>query len=93
MVRKEGVVNFFASTYPPTEIPIDPNVVLHNSSIKLVGSRDFQPLHFFKSLEIMLNKGIVIDPVITHILPLEEIEEGFKAIVQRESLKVLMDCT
>lgn len=93
MVRKEGLVNFFASTYPPTEIPIDPNAILHNSSIKLVGSRDFQPLHFVKSLQLMLNKIIDLEPVITHIPPLEKIEEGFKAITERKSLKVLVDCT
>jgi L-iditol 2-dehydrogenase len=92
MVRKEGLVNFFASTYPPTEISIDPNA-LHGSSIKLVGSRDFQPSHFVKSLELMQNKSIDLKSLVTHILPLEKIEEGFKAIIERKALKALIDCS
>ena len=92
IVRKEGLVNFFASTSPPTEIPIDPNA-LHNPSIKLVGSRDFQPLHFVKSLELMQNKSIDLKTLITHVLPLEKIGEGFQAMVDRKALKVLTICS
>jgi len=92
MVRKEGLVNFFAS-YPPTEVPIDPNSLLHGPSISLVGTRDFQPLHFAKGLELMANKSIDLKPLITHVLPLEETEEGFKMATERRSLKVLIDCS
>ncbi len=92
MVRKEGLVNFFAS-YPPTEFPIDPNSLLHSPSISLVGTRDFQPMHFAKGLELMANKSIDLRPLITHILPLEETEEGFKMATERRSLKVLVNCS
>jgi L-iditol 2-dehydrogenase len=92
MVRKEGLVNFFASTYPPTTIPIDPNF-LHGSSIKLVGSRDFQPFHFVKSLELMQNKRINLKPLITHVLPLDELSEGYTVLIRRKGLKVLIDCS
>jgi len=92
MVRKEGLVNFFASTYPPTKIPIDPNF-LHGSSIKLVGSRDFQPFHFVKSLELIQNKRIDLKTLITHVLPLDKITEGFTALIGRKSLKVMIDCS
>ncbi|MCK5626074.1 zinc-binding dehydrogenase, partial [Candidatus Bathyarchaeota archaeon] len=91
MVRKEGLVNFFASTYPPIKIPIDPNF-LHGSSIKLVGSRDFEPLHFVRSLDLMQNKSIDLKKLITHIIPLDQMAEGFKAIIGRKSLKVMVDC-
>ncbi len=91
MVRKEGLVNFFASTYPPIKIPIDPNF-LHGPSIKLVGSRDFEPLHFVRSLDLMQNKSIDLKKLITHIIPLDQMAEGFKAIIGRKSLKVMVDC-
>jgi L-iditol 2-dehydrogenase len=92
MVRKEGLINFFASTYPPTKIPIDPNF-LHGSSIKLVGSRDFQPFHFVKSLELIQNKRIDLKTLITHVLPLDKTAEGFTALIGRKSLKVMIDCS
>jgi L-iditol 2-dehydrogenase len=92
MVRKEGLVNFFASTYPPTTIPIDPNF-LHGSSIKLVGSRDFQPFHFVKSLELMQNQRIDLKTLITHVLPLDKMEDGFTALIGRMSMKVMIDCS
>jgi len=92
IVRREGLVNFFAS-YPPSEVPIDPNSLLHGPSISLVGTRDFQPLHFAKGLELMANKSIDLKPLITHVLPLDETEEGFRMATERKSLKVLIDCT
>ena len=92
MVRKEGLVNFFASTYPPTTIPIDPNY-LHGRSIKLVGSRDFQPFHFVKSLELMENKRIDVQTLITHVLPLDKLAEGYIALIGRKGLKVMIDCS
>ena len=92
MVRSEGIVNFFASTYPTTEIQLDPNA-LHNPSIKLVGSRDFQPFHFVKSLELMRNKSIDLKPLITLVLPLNRVEEGFTATRDRKAVKVMIDCT
>ncbi|MDQ1279609.1 MAG: hypothetical protein QG670_871 [Thermoproteota archaeon] len=92
IVRKEGLVNFFASTSPPVQIPIDPNQ-LHNPSIKLVGTRDFQPFHFVKSLELMHNKKLDLKSLMTHVLPLEKLEEGFLAMTDRQSLKVMMVCS
>ncbi|MEM2094421.1 MAG: alcohol dehydrogenase catalytic domain-containing protein [Candidatus Bathyarchaeia archaeon] len=92
IVRKEGLVNFFSS-YPPLEVPIDPNALLHAPSISLVGTRDFQPMHFVKGLELMANKSIDLKQLITHILPLERTEEGFKMATERKSLKILINCS
>ena len=86
------IVNFFASTYPPTTIPIDPNY-LHGRSIKLVGSRDFQPFHFVKSLDLMQNKRIDVKTLITHVLPLDKLAEGYIALIGRKGLKVMIDCS
>lgn len=91
MTRKEGLVNFFASTYPPFELPIDFNALLHATSITLVGSRDFQPFHFAKSLELMQSKRLEFDPLITHVLPLTKLEDGFQVMEARKGLKVLVD--
>ena len=84
-----GVVNIFAGTYPSTEIPLDPNLI-HYKQLTLTGSRDFTPHHFTTALKLMELGIVKVKPLISHILPLEKIDEGFRIVEKSEGLKVVI---
>jgi L-iditol 2-dehydrogenase len=84
-----GTVNFFAGTYPPGEIPLDPNVV-HYKQLVLTGSHDFTPHHFTTALKLMQYGIINVKPIISHVMPLEEIASAFDIVAERKGLKVVI---
>jgi L-iditol 2-dehydrogenase len=87
-----GTVNFFAGTYPPTTLEIDPNLI-HYKQIRLTGSRDFTPFHFHTALRFIASGTVQVAPLISHELPLAQVREGFDIVAAREGLKVVITCT
>lgn len=84
-----GTVNFFAGTYPPGEIPLDPNVI-HYKQLVLTGSHDFTPHHFTTSLKLIQHGIVKVKPIISHVLPLEDMAHAFDIVSSREGLKVVI---
>ena len=82
-----GTVNLFAGTYPPTEIKLDPNVV-HYKQLSVTGSHDYTPHDFTTALKLIACKTVKVKPLISHVLPLEKVKEGFDIVMQRKGLKV-----
>jgi len=89
MVGICGTVNFFAGTYPPTTLEIDPNLI-HYKQIWLTGSHDYTPLHFHTALRFIEMGTAKVVPLISHELPLEQIREGFDIVAGRKGLKVMI---
>ena len=87
-----GTVNFFAGTYPPTTVEVDPNLI-HYKQIRLTGSRDFTPFHFDTALRFIANRTVQVAPLISHDLPLAQVKEGFEVVAARQGLKVVVTCT
>ena len=85
-----GTVNFFAGTYPPGEIPLDPNVV-HYKQLVLTGSHDFTPHHFTTALKLIQHGIVKVKPLISHVFPLEEIASAFDIVADRKGLKVMIN--
>jgi L-iditol 2-dehydrogenase len=84
-----GSVNIFAGTYPPTDIPIDPNPP-HYRHLKITGSHDFTP-HDFSTAVKLIEKGIVdVKSLISHRLRLDETQKGFEIVSNQEGLKVVI---
>jgi L-iditol 2-dehydrogenase len=94
MVGLCGTVNFFAGTYPPTMLEIDPNLI-HYKQIRLTGSHDFTPFHFHTALRLIEVGTVQVAPLISHELPLGRVKEGFDIVAERKGLKVIirMDLT
>ena len=94
MVGICGTVNFFAGTYPPTTLDIDPNLI-HYKQIRLTGSRDFTPFHFQTALHLIEMGTVKVAPLVSHELPLARVKEGFDIVAERKGLKVIirMDLT
>ncbi len=81
-----GSVNFFAGIYPPGEIQLDPNII-HYKQLVITGSHDFTPHHFTSALKF-IHLGIVkVKPIISHVLPLEEIVSAFDIVAERKGLR------
>ena len=84
-----GTVNFFAGTYPPGEIPLDPNVI-HYKQLVLTGSHDFIPHHFTTALKLIQYGIVKVKPIVSHVIPLEDIASAFDIVAERKGLKVVI---
>lgn len=87
MVAKTGVVNIFAGTWPTTLMQVDPNTI-HYAEVKLTGSYLSTPEHFKKALNLITTGRIKLKNIISHIMPLDQIEKAFSIALSREALKV-----
>jgi L-iditol 2-dehydrogenase len=84
-----GTVNFFAGTYPPGEIALDPNVV-HYKQLILTGSHDFTPHDFTTALKLIEYGIVKVKPIISHVIPLDDIASAFETVADRKGLKVVV---
>lgn len=89
LLAKAGKLILFAGTYPPTEISLDPNQI-HYHQIQITGSYDHQRHHFLKAIDLISRGRVKTRELITHVFPLERIEEGFRVVEERQGLKVLI---
>ncbi|MFQ6039391.1 MAG: zinc-binding dehydrogenase [Candidatus Poribacteria bacterium] len=84
-----GTVNLFAGTYPPAKIDLDPNLI-HYKQLLVTGSHDFTPHDFTSALKLIECGAVKVKPIISHVLPLERIKEGFDTVVEKKGLKVVI---
>lgn len=89
MAAQYATVNFFAGTYPPATLEIDPNMI-HYRQIRLTGSHDFTPYHFESALRLIEIGTVQVTPMISHRLPLAEITDGFDLVAGRRGFKVVV---
>ena len=85
-----GSVNLFAGTYPPTAIDVDPNLI-HYKVLSVVGSHDFTPHDFTTALKMIADHTVRVEPLISHRLSLEQLEDGFGIVSEQRGLKVMME--
>jgi L-iditol 2-dehydrogenase len=89
-VRKGGTISLFASLAKgSSEITIDSRV-LHYGEIRLVGSSDSRPEHVSAAVKLMSEKKITLEPIITHRVQLENIQEGLELMKNKQTLKILV---
>jgi L-iditol 2-dehydrogenase len=90
LVRRGGGISLFASL--PSD---DPDITfnsrtLHYGELRIVGASDSRPEHVATGLRLMAEGKIDADAVITHIVSLEDIQDGLDLMIRKESLKVLV---
>jgi L-iditol 2-dehydrogenase len=90
MTSTLGRINLFAGTYPPTEIPLDPNLI-HYENIVLTGTHDFVPREFDLALKLIEHDIIDVQSLISHRFPLQETRAAFDTVAQREGFKVIVE--
>lgn len=85
-----GTINLFAGTYPPAKIILDPNDI-HYRQLVITGSHDFIPHDFTTALKLIRSEIVKVRPLISHVLPLGRVKEGFDIVVGRKGLKVIIE--
>ncbi|MGC8971170.1 MAG: zinc-dependent dehydrogenase [bacterium] len=90
MARNLGIVNFFGGLPPDTkEIPINTNRI-HYKEIFVHGSHGSSPKDNAMALKLISSGQVPVGKLITHTLPLDEINEGLRLVESREALKVIL---
>lgn len=89
MATINGWVNIFAGTYPPTELPLDPNLI-HYRQLRVTGSHDYTPHHFTTALKLIQYGIIRVEPLISHRFELDSIREAFETTAGRSGLKSIV---
>ncbi len=88
-IDKKGIILFFAIPNKNIEIPI---ADFWRNELTVTSSYGAAPLDLEESLNLIKNKKINVKGMITHKLPLEKIQEGFKIVADaKESLKVVIE--
>jgi L-iditol 2-dehydrogenase len=87
-IDRKGIILFFAIPDKNIEIP---NVDFWRNEITLTSSYGAASVDLKETIDLIKNNKINIKNMITHKLPLEKIQEGFKiAVDAKESLKVIL---
>ncbi|MFC1666287.1 alcohol dehydrogenase catalytic domain-containing protein [Candidatus Omnitrophota bacterium] len=87
-IDKKGVILFFAIPDKNIEIP---TVDFWRNETTVTSSYGAGPVDLEQALTLIKNKKINIKDIITHKLPLKEIQKGFRiALDAKESLKVVL---
>jgi L-iditol 2-dehydrogenase len=90
LVAKGGLVNFFGGCKKGTQVKFD-TYRLHYDELKLIGVFHHTPKHVISALELLSNKSFntdVLEKIITHSLPLEELEKAFLMHESGEAIQV-----
>jgi 2-desacetyl-2-hydroxyethyl bacteriochlorophyllide A dehydrogenase len=87
-VRNCGKIVLTGAGYPPLEIDMAGQVMTRQLAV--LGCRGDPTPCWTEALRILASGKLSIEPIVSHILPLEKWEEGFKRSMSGETLKVLL---
>jgi len=87
---KKGRVSFFAGLSKDNSIINFDSNILHYQEISIFGSFASYREEYEEALNLIVSKKIEAKKFITHILPLEKIEEGIDLIRAGKTLKVVL---
>ena len=89
-VDKGGTIMFFAPTEPGVEVAF-PLFDLWNKEVKMVSTYAGAPSDLKEAIELIKNRKIIVNDLISHKLPLSETSKGFKLVSKTEkSIKVII---
>jgi L-iditol 2-dehydrogenase len=86
LAARRGQVLFFAATLQP-EVALDIDLI-HYKELNLMGSYDSTIAHYEDALALLSAGTVKVQPLISHRLPLEEVQRGFEIARERSGLKV-----
>ena len=92
LVRRNGTVCLFASLpVGKCTLAIDSRI-LHYGEIRLVGSSDSTPEHVQEAVRMIAARQIPVEKIVSHCLPLGEIEHAFELMSSGAALRVVLLC-
>jgi L-iditol 2-dehydrogenase len=88
IAARRGQILYFAATLEP-RIELDLDLV-HYKELRLIGSYDSILAQYEEALAL-LSAGIIrVEPLISHRLPVEQIQQGFEIAHNQEGIRVLI---
>ena len=90
LVRRHGTVCLFAS------LPVGKSTLtfdsrpLHYGEIRLIGSSDSTPEHVQEAVAMIATKRIPAEKIVSHCLPMSEIEQAFELMKSGAALRVVL---
>lgn len=87
LAAKGGRVALVSIYHERTDV--EPNTIVFKE-LKVLGSFDYTWLDFEEALHLIADGRVRTDPLITHRLPLERIDEGIALMQSRQALKVML---
>jgi len=88
-IDRKGIIQFFAIPNKNIEIPVED---FWRNEITITSTYGAAPVDLKEALRLIKDKKINVKDMITHILPLEEIQKGFKIVLDaKDSLKVVLN--
>jgi len=88
IAARRGQVLYFAATLAPrVELDLD---LIHYKELRLIGSYDSTIAQYEEALALLKAGIIDVKPLISHRLPLEQVQQGFEIARQQQGLKVLI---
>jgi L-iditol 2-dehydrogenase len=88
LAARRGQVLYFAATLEP-EVTLDLDLV-HYKELRLIGSYDSIVAQYEQALALIKAGIIDVKPLISHRLPLEEVQSGYEIARKQEGVKVLI---
>jgi L-iditol 2-dehydrogenase len=91
LVARQGTVSFFGGLPKDSpEITVDANLV-HYRELRIVGANGSSPAHNKAALELIASGQVPVADLITHRLPLPEIETALRVVASGEAIKVTIE--
>lgn len=91
-VDRGGLVLIFTATVKDAHWPVPLNDLFWRTEVSLLSSYAAAPEDLKQALALIAEKKIPVQPMITHRLPLREIQRGFDLVTHpRDSIKVIIE--
>ncbi len=85
-----GRLNIFAGIYPAAPLQLDPNLI-HYKELVITGSADSTPNDMHTALQFIESGQVQVEGLISHLLPLEDLQAGFELVSHQQGLKVMAE--
>ena len=89
MVRKGGLVVFFGGVPKGSMTELDCNLI-HYNNIWIKGHFDASYSQSKRAFQLAISPGFPTEKFVTHVLPLDQINEGIKLTRTGEAIKVVL---
>jgi L-iditol 2-dehydrogenase len=89
MLKKEGRLSIFGGLSKEDPWSIMDGNLIHYNRLKIIGAYSYSPCDFKKGFDLLAGGHINMD-MITHRLPLKDMEQGVKLIREGKAMKVVL---
>lgn len=90
-IKKRGIINFFGGLPENSkDLSISSNKI-HYDEISVVGSHGSTPIQHKNAVDLIINRKIIVDDLISKRFPLDKLNEAMKEAKNKKNLKVIIN--